>query len=158
MGSSPVAVMGSISWTVQVEITKFRDRRYIYNIPADPTTVRVKGPENVYDFSPFRLVERKVVVDYLLQWRDRLEAAAQWHAVVWRLRAWNFMKLNKRLAIFGSCDFSEKENAAMASKSYKIWLCDRPFFVGMNCEFLYFRNFISFVNFMWTWEVAHCFF
>ena len=45
----------------------------------------------------------------------------------------------------------------MASKIYTIWLCNRPFFVGMNCEFLYFRNFISFHQFLnnaatfWKW-------
>ena len=32
----------------------------IYKIsPADPTMVRVKGPEALFDFSPFRLAERK---------------------------------------------------------------------------------------------------
>ena len=33
---------------------------HIYKISlADPTMVRVKGKENLYDFSPFRLAERK---------------------------------------------------------------------------------------------------
>ena len=53
-----VFIMGGIFWTVQVEIAKFRDRRYIIS-PADLTMVRVKGPEILYDFSPFRLAERK---------------------------------------------------------------------------------------------------
>ena len=50
--------MGGIFLTVQAEITKLRDRLYIIS-PADPTMVRVKGPENLYDFSPFRMAERK---------------------------------------------------------------------------------------------------
>ena len=76
---------------------------------------------------------------------------------MWRIRAWNFLKLDKRLTLFRGCNSSKKENAAMASKIYTMSLCDRPFFVGMNCEFLYFRSFISFHQFsnnpatFWKW-------
>ena len=60
------------------------------------------------------------------------------------------MKLGKQLTLFRGCDSSKKENAAMVSKIYTVGLCDigdRLFFVGMNYEFLYFRNLISFVKF-----------
>ena len=52
------------------------------------------------------------------------------------------MKADKRLTLFRGFDSSKKENAAMASKIYTIRLFD-----GMNYEFVYFRNFIGFVNF-----------
>ena len=51
---------------------------------------------------------------------------------MWHMRTWIFMKRDKRLTLFNVCDSSKKENTAMASKIYTIWLCDRPFFVGMN--------------------------
>ena len=65
--------MGGIFWTLQVEITKFRIAIYRYLIsPADPTMVRVKGPENIFTIlAPSDWRKEKVVVDYQLQWRDR---------------------------------------------------------------------------------------
>ena len=33
--------------------------------PVDPASVRVKGPENLFDFNPIRLVERKVSCGFL---------------------------------------------------------------------------------------------
>ena len=76
---------------------------------------------------------------------------------MWHMRAWNFHETGKALTLLRGCDSSKKENVAMASKIYTIWLCDRPFFVGMNCEFLHFRNFVSFHQFLnnaaifWKW-------
>ena len=62
---------------------------------ADPIMVRVKGPEIIYDFRPFKLVERKGSC--------RLSTTAK-----------RQMEMDKRLTLLRGCDSSKKENAAMA--------------------------------------------
>ena len=90
---------------------------------ADLTMVRIKGSETLYDFSPFRLAERKGscrLSSAMKRQMRRSDVMACSSLTYDSMKFYETGQLDKRLTIFRGCDSSKNENAAMASKKYTI--------------------------------------